>query len=277
MTLNLSLVPNLDIALNDGEHRIILITDQIASPADFVLHRVLSQCLKGSTSKGHIAVVSLERELAQWRGITARNNIQLDKHLANGNLTYIDGLSISSSSPGSSREFDAGEGYRFAPSAFQSKDEKTSLKGLYAVLEQTLQSKQTQPHILILDAPCILEFIGIPPVEITRFIRAVAGLYRSNTLSSLILVRDHITSPSVATSTPFDTAVVRLLVSLAHAHVEIRSLKTGRSGAVSGEICLHPGIGDLIKGQGGRAAAVQYKLTDSNAIFFQRGMSKGVL
>lgn len=74
--LSLSPVPNLDITLQSGEHKIILITDHVASPADFILHRVLSQSLK-SSSPGtgsesglvHTTVISLEREFAQWSAI----------------------------------------------------------------------------------------------------------------------------------------------------------------------------------------------------------------
>lgn len=277
--LNLSPVPNLDIALKNGEHKIVLISDHVASPADFILHRVLSQCLK-SSSTALTTIISLEREFAQWSAIAAKSNIQLSKHLNDGSLAYIDGLSVSSSPPlgSSAQELNMGEGYHTAPSAFQSTDAIT-LKGLYSTLERTLQKRQSQPHVLILDSPCILDFIGVPSLDITRFIRAVAGLYRSNALSSIIFVRDHITCPPSETSTPFDAPVLRLLVSISHVHVEVRSLRTGRSGAISGEVSLHPGGagGSMVKGQGGRMAAVQYKLTDSGAVFFQRGMSKGVL
>ncbi|GJJ11570.1 hypothetical protein Clacol_005805 [Clathrus columnatus] len=247
----------------------------IASSADFILHRVLAQNLQRGSSV-HITLISLEREFAQWRAIAAKNNIQLSTFLQNGNMTYIDGLSISASSQASSGKSDMGPGYYIAPSIFQDVD-KVTLHYLYTILETTLQSTRTKSHMLIFDSPSILEFLGVPSLEITRFIRAVLSLYRSNSTSSLVLFRGHITSPLTTTTTPFDTPVLRLLVSLAHAHVEVLSLRTGRSGAVSGEVCVHPGIGDLVNRQGGRRTAIQYKLTDSGVVFFQKGMSKGVL
>lgn len=81
--------------------------------------------------------------------------------------------------------------------------------------------------------------------------------------------------------------------------MEVRPLSSGRSGAVSGEVsqdpsyldpiernptyimqlCLHLGPVEskpsypLIT----RSAALQYRLTDSGAIFFNKGTSEGVL
>jgi len=61
--------------------------------------------------------------------------------------------------------------------------------------------------------------------------------------------------------------------------VEVRPLSSGRSGAVSGELCLHLGPVEskpsypLIT----RSAALQYRLTDGGAMFFNKGTSEGVL
>ncbi|KAL4078303.1 hypothetical protein V8B97DRAFT_1251666 [Scleroderma yunnanense] len=90
---------------------------------------------------------------------------------------------------------------------------------------------------------------------------------------STLVIRHHILNASEP-----DT-VFQLLLQLCSYHVEVRPLSSGRSGAVSGEICLHPGpsTGDPNLGSIPRTTALQYRLTDGGAIFFNKGTSEGVL
>jgi hypothetical protein len=54
---------------------LLLVTDQLSSPADFVLHRSLIDHLKGakSDSPKKAIVLSVSEDLARWKAIAAKS------------------------------------------------------------------------------------------------------------------------------------------------------------------------------------------------------------
>jgi hypothetical protein len=50
----------------------ILITDQLASPADFLLHQLLSEYVK-DFSDGKCLIVSTSQDLSKWKTIASRS------------------------------------------------------------------------------------------------------------------------------------------------------------------------------------------------------------
>jgi len=115
-------------------------------------------------------------------------------------------------------------------------------------------------------------------------------------MDATLVVRHHIVAP------PEPDAFLQHLLQLCTYHIEVRPLASGRSGAVSGEvsilaplsvprkltnaskyqnvkICVHlgPSMKDTKEHLIPRALALQYRLTESSAVFFEKGTSTGVL
>jgi hypothetical protein len=112
-------------------------------------------------------------------------------------------------------------------------------------------------------------------------------------MDAALIVRHHIVTP------PEPDALFQHLLQLCTYHIEVRPLASGRSGAVSGEvsilvplfippkthqninikICVHlgPSVKDTKEHVISRTSALQYRLTESGAVFFERGTSTGVL
>jgi len=94
--------------------------------------------------------------------------------------------------------------------------------------------------------------------------------------NATLLVRHHVLSIGAE---PALDDVFRALHAMCTYHMEVLPLASGRSGTVSGQVALHAGVGVP---RGGvrllpRSVALQYKLTDGGAVFFERGTGAGVL
>ncbi|KAI0720905.1 hypothetical protein C8Q72DRAFT_788049 [Fomitopsis betulina] len=226
---------------------LLLITDELPSPADFLLHKLLADHLKHGSAR--CLILATLHDPARWKHIAAKSNANLDQHIASHRLAFID-----------------------VPSRLRSSD--TTLRPLYDVVRTHLQTDVAdEGHTLvILDDVSALEWIGYSVVELSRFLRALSALCRKH--KAAFVIRHHIITPG----DPDD--LLRHLLRLASYHVDVRPLSSGRSGTVSGEIALHAGASrppaapiKLIP----RSAAVQYRLTDTGATFFNKGTSASVL
>jgi len=125
--------------------------------------------------------------------------------------------------------------------------------------------------VVVFDDTSSFEWLGYPTTNSTRFIRALTSLCRKS--NSSLLFRHHIVSPDE----PDD--LLRQLLQIVAYHVDVRPLSSGKSGAVSGEISLHPGP-VLVKSSIRlitRSQALQYRLTDYGAVFFDKGTGGGIL
>ena len=117
----------------------------------------------------------------------------------------------------------------------------------------------------------------------------MSACYGKNNVT--LVVRHHLVVPDE----PDD--LFRLLLQLCAHHVEVRPLSSGKSGAVSGDVStfhmscfIHPDVGvwqmALHPGPSltstsvrlrERGQALQYRLTESNVVFFERGTGGAVL
>lgn len=129
----------------------------------------------------------------------------------------------------------------------------------------------TTPHLLVVfDTISTLEWLGFNATEVCRLSRALSSLCRK--LSASLLLRYHILDREVIDST------FSLLQQLAAYRVEVRPLSSGKSGAVSGEICIHPGpLYDKSLTTIETDKSLQYRLTDFSATFFTKGTGSTVL
>ncbi|KAJ3898955.1 hypothetical protein F5879DRAFT_811735, partial [Lentinula edodes] len=122
--------------------------------------------------------------------------------------------------------------------------------------------------IIILDDITTLHWTGLAsPLELGRFCRALRGLCVKN--EAVLVIRHHVLSDKEASG----DALFRSLHALCTYHMDIQPLTSGRSGVVSGQIALHQGPNSIHQGPAttSKKTALQYKLTDTSAVYFERG------
>ncbi|KAI0644708.1 hypothetical protein C8Q79DRAFT_791633 [Trametes meyenii] len=260
---------------------LLLITDELLAPADFLLHRHLAAHLKESKSSKCV-LVSVSEDIGRWKAVAQRSvrhtqyiilrhaavvnicgiltapslvqNLNLTQNLDTGALTFLDAMSFVS------------------PSLDERSD--VPLKSLYQKIKKTLDDAQNGAEStvsVVLDDIAALEWIGISITDISRFSRALSALCRK--LNASLVLRYHVTTPGE----PDD--VLRHLLQLCAYHMDVFPLSSGRSGTVSGQVALHcgPSIPESQHRLVTRSSAVQYRLTDVGSIFFDRGTGSGVL
>ncbi|KAI5122584.1 hypothetical protein M0805_004800 [Coniferiporia weirii] len=232
--------------------QLLLVTDRLAAPAEFIVLSILASHLRRSQNRKCI-LVSFSQAFSHWKSIATRLNpsTNLLSHSSDGSFTFLDGfpdLSLSAA----------------------------TLRPLYDRICQALEGCDTTsddgPNMIILDGLSLLQWSGMPIVEIKRFVRALRAICVKH--QTTLVVSQHLTS-----SDELDE-LTRSLLHQCMLHLEVLPLASGRSGAISGEIALHRGpllkdcnIVDAI----GRSLAVQYRLGDTGALYFGRGTSAGVL
>ncbi|KAI0030699.1 hypothetical protein K488DRAFT_53678 [Vararia minispora EC-137] len=223
----------------------VLVTDDIGASADFLLYQVISAF---KHSQARCIFISVSGDLARWRALCSKTGLSLDAKIKDGSFLFVD---VSASMP------------RFAtslPSIFEST--KSYVEASFS--EATLK-------LVVLDSLSTLEWIGFSATEVTRFARGLTALCTKHNAS--LVFRHHV----AVQDEPDD--VFRTLYQLAAYHIEVRSLSSGRSGSVTGEIAVHPcprlNTEPILNIP--RKQALQYRLTDSGATYFQRGTGQVVL
>lgn len=228
-----------------------MVTDQILSPADFQLHRMLASHFKDNKNAiGY--VLSVSESYSRWKAIASRANVNIETLVQSQSLRFLD----------------------LVPDLRSSTSPQESLRSSIRELRSLLQQQRhdvTGPSLVILDDISSLEWIGYPTDDLSQFCRALVALARK--YNSPLVIRHHITTADA----PDD--LYRLLLQLCTYHIDVRPLSTGRSGAVSGEISLQSGPSNAatrVKTIPGHRA-VQYRLTDTAAVYFEKGTGQVVL
>lgn len=239
---------------------LLLVTDQLSSPADFVLHRALIDHLKAST-KTKAIVLSVSEDLARWKAIAAKSNLHLDQQSASGAFTFIDVLE------------------RICPPNTDT-DSSIAPRPILLPILDAIESVLGPPDtgydtLVIMDDLAALDWLGFPVLDVTRFCRALHAMCRK--ANATLLLRQHVLTPSAAD--PILDDLFRAVRQMCTYHLEVLPLTSGHSGTVSGQVALHAGPGVLRSGVKllPRSSALQYKLTDGGAVFFERGTGAGVL
>ncbi|KAK0452319.1 hypothetical protein EV421DRAFT_1898068 [Armillaria borealis] len=215
-----------------------LITDELPSPADFILHQNLISHSKGAQGSKTNYSVCVRR-----MGEMAGYSIEAPEELWQSYIRRC---------------------FFFEP-------EESGLRPIFNVVFEVLK-ECTPDSLIILDDVSMLEWIGVSALEILRFCRALRAQCIKH--RATLLIRHHL----VVHDKP--DQLFRDLLQLATYHVDVRPLASGRSGAVSGEVALHlspNGLSPASVKPVSRSRAVQYRLTDSASVFFERGNSRGVL
>ncbi|KAJ7782329.1 hypothetical protein DFH07DRAFT_909130 [Mycena maculata] len=245
---------------------LLLVTDQLSSPADFVLHHSLIDHLKGTRSsakstsitanpkKPKVIVLAVSEDLARWKSIASKSNVHLDQQ--GSAFVFVNVLQ------------------RVPPPNNVSPTEPV-LRPILDTVVSALGADEEMDTLVIVDDLAVLEWLGFSVPDIIRFVRALYAACRK--AGATLLIRQHVLTPP--STDPLVDDLFRHLRQICTYHVEVLPLASGRSGAVSGQVALHTGPGVP---RGGvkllsRTAALQYKLTDGGAVFFERGTGAGVL
>ncbi|KAJ7890662.1 hypothetical protein B0H14DRAFT_2690248, partial [Mycena olivaceomarginata] len=233
---------------------LLLVTDQLSSPADFVLHRGLIDHLKGGKSENtkKAIVLSVSQDLAPMDGHCCKillrvQNLHLDQKSSDARVHPPDS---DSSAP--------------------------VLRPILDTAVSVLEESDGADVLVIVDDLATLDWLGFSVLDITRFCRALAAACRKT--NATLLIRQHVLTPSNAE--PMLDDLFRALHQMCTYHMDVLPLASGRSGAVSWQVsALHLGPGAPRGGVKllGRSSALQYKLTDTGAVFFERGTGAGVL
>ncbi|KAF9500318.1 hypothetical protein BDN71DRAFT_1382349 [Pleurotus eryngii] len=223
----------------------LLVTDELFSPADFIMHSHVAAQAKDRSYR--CLIVSILPDVSRWKAIAAKSNVNIAEKVTSGSITFIDVLPLIRPSRG---------------------EDISRLHDLFDAVSSNLSRFNSNPDV-ILDGVSSLQWMGIPSLDVVRFCRAVRGLCRKS--GSTLLIRHHV----VTRTQPDD--VFQMLLQLCTYYVDVRPLASGRSGAVSGEITLYfgPSTHSIQGVQGNRR--LQYRLSDNSAVFFERGMAGGIL
>ncbi|KAI0338225.1 hypothetical protein BDW22DRAFT_802252 [Trametopsis cervina] len=230
----------------------VLVTDELASPADFILHANLAAHVKDSSRNSRCILISVTESLSRWITIGAKSNINVPSLLVNGTLVLLD------------IEAELQAAYDSA---------EPILRPVFDSLQVILadEASHSAHTLVILDDISALEWIGFSSQDVGYFARALCAACRK--VNASLIIRHHVVTPG----NPDD--LLRLLLQLCTYRIDVFPLSTGRSGSVSGQIAILPGpgrVGSAMKTIT-RSSAVLYRLTDSGSTFFERGTGAAVL
>jgi len=237
--------------------RLLLLTDHLNAPAEFILNQILGASLRDDR---RCVVVSHLQSFSHWNTVAIKltRNVNLAQSLATDSLLFID----------------AAKDPLWSTTTVLSED---IFKPLYDRVEEYLKkgspAKEDSPEALIIvDDVSVFEWMGSSIEDIKLFLRALMALSRKHNAS--LVVRHHL-----VTDDGIDDLLCELM-QLCVYHVEVRPLSSGRSGAVSGQIAVHRGPWaefESVDKSFPRSRATQYRLSDTGAVYFERGTGASVL
>jgi hypothetical protein len=152
----------------------VVITDQLASPADFLLHQLLSEYMKSSPDAKCI-IVSTTQDLAKWKAISSRSvslrcgflrkyswlqllsmqGLNLTEKLEQGSIVFID-------VPTQLPDLSLSDG--------------ASLLPLFNLIQNSVERQNdTENTLVIFDELATFEWIGHSALDISRFARALVA------------------------------------------------------------------------------------------------------
>ncbi|KAH9940373.1 uncharacterized protein BXZ73DRAFT_42834 [Epithele typhae] len=230
---------------------VLLLTDELPAPADFLLHRFLAAHMKRSPQSSAL-ILSVSQDLGWWKGVTAKSSLNYGALVDAQRLLLIE----------------------VVPSITADPTARAPFEDLFLRIRAALSTSSddgNNPCLVILDDVSALEWIGLSVDKIANFLRALSSLCRR--AAATLIIRHHIITPGE----PDD--VLRRLVQLCDSRLDVFPLSSGKSGSVSGQVALHrgPAVGDAMHATVARDAAVHYRLVDGGAVFFDRGTGSGVL
>lgn len=241
--------PPSDLVIGAG---FVLMTDELPAPADFLLHRFLHVLIR-EAKQSNCIFLSVSEDFDRIKTVASKASLNL---VQNAKFKFVDVIKASEASP---EKATGGADTRLY-----------SIINLLSLHIGATKAAEEQT-LVILDDIASLEWIGFSTLDLFRFARALKALCLKS--GATLVIRHHILDVSEPGH------LFRLLLQLCSYHIEVCPLASGRSGAVSGELCLHSGPckSEFKNRLLSRTSALQYRLTDGGAMFFNKGTSEGVL
>ncbi|KAG8901970.1 hypothetical protein FRB99_004988 [Tulasnella sp. 403] len=155
--------------------QLILVTDDLSSPAEFLLHSILSAHIK--EGGGRVAIVS-SRDVIHWKAVSSKSGVNLSQYLQSGSIRIVSPVAtLLDVQPGVVSNMSG------------------PLRELYEEmrLQVTKEVSENTIGLIIVDEIAELSWSGVEDRDMLPFIRAIRALALSagRTLSS-----DRFTSPS---------------------------------------------------------------------------------
>ncbi|WWD16335.1 hypothetical protein CI109_100761 [Kwoniella shandongensis] len=250
----------------------LIISDTLASPSHFATYHLVSSAL--GKEKRRVVWVDFRGEgRASWEAVLKKLGTPLPP-TASKEFVHIAPSSLPHAVPTT----------QTSPKLFD-EESRPSLRPTCDAIIPNLK----EGSLVILDGLSELVWMGIPSVEVGKFVRAVFAKVR-NTQSILVstIHADHLPLTSSSTSAPSANdanadLLERLLRIGQGGWWRISHLPSGRSGDVMGEISSHP-LGTYVgqEGKSGfpsvpRSNPLQYRLESSTVRVFPKGTGRGFL
>ncbi|KAG8214085.1 hypothetical protein J3R82DRAFT_10843 [Butyriboletus roseoflavus] len=150
--------PPADLASHVG---LVLITDELQAPADFLIHRFLNLRLKDS-KRSRCLFLSVSEDIERIKSVASKSNLNISQ---NARFKFVDVYSHLEESE-ESEEPDA-----------SSRDTRLGLWRIFDLVSTELRSGQEDAKTLvILDDIATLEWLGYSVLELSRLCRALRAL-----------------------------------------------------------------------------------------------------
>jgi hypothetical protein len=161
-----------------SSRRLLLVTDQLPAPADFLLHRFLHLQLKRSKTAKCI-VLAVSDSLERWKSVASKAVRQV---LVIGGrskcLTVTSPQNVNVAQNASFQFMDVFDHQPLLADREQGNADKASLRTIYDLLSVKLSDSQVegQTPLVILDDITSLEWLGFSLLDLSRFARALRSL-----------------------------------------------------------------------------------------------------
>lgn len=161
-----------------SSHRLLLVTDQLPAPADFLLHRFLHLHLK-QTKTAKCIVLAVSESLERWKSVAAKAVRRVLASHRSKCLTVASSLqNVNVAQNGSFQFIDVFDHHPPLADREQGNTNKISLRTIYDLLSVMLSDSQVdgQTPLVILDDIASLEWLGFSLLDLSRFSRALKNL-----------------------------------------------------------------------------------------------------
>ncbi|KAJ7761951.1 hypothetical protein DFH07DRAFT_883279 [Mycena maculata] len=227
---------------------LLLLSAQLSSPVDFILHRSFIDHLMGTKStaesdsnsqdlkKPKVIVLSVSGDLTRWKSVAAKSNVHLDQQ--GSAFVFVHVLQ------------------HVPPPDNISRTEPVLRPILDAVLS-ALGPNEEVDTLVIMDDLAVLEWLGFGVLDVTRFVRALHATFFIFLKASATLLRQQVLTPP--STGPLLDDLFRHIRMCTY-HVEVLPLASGLTIAVSGQVlALHMVLGGAVNKPFPRSVALQYR------------------
>ncbi|KAJ3037050.1 Elongator subunit elp6 [Rhizophlyctis rosea] len=238
--------------------RFVFITDELSADGSFLLHHFIGRQLKHDDNSSQVFLVGLAQNQDHYLNVGKKLGYNLSTSTRAGRFQFYDVLSTSPSIP--SHVINSAASQEYAKNVYRT------------IAEKLLSNRGADASCaLIFDDISLLLYTGIAVKDVIWLVSACRSLATS--LKGHLVVLSH-----ADTTTQEDVEQTTLLRSLGHMAdylLEVRSLESGVTHGVTGQLSLVRG--PVLDDPGFHPQLLHYSIGDSGVQFSAKGYSGGVL